>query len=43
MLRDLAGLTYAEVAAETQVPLGTAQARVHRARQFVRRRLLPGA
>ena len=27
---------YAEVATETQVPLGTAQARVHRARQFVR-------
>lgn len=43
VLRDLAGLTYAEVATETVVPLGTAQARVHRARQFVRRRLLPDA
>jgi RNA polymerase sigma factor (sigma-70 family) len=41
VLRDLAGLTYAEVATETGVPLGTAQARVHRGRQFVRRRLLP--
>ncbi|HEY0237326.1 MAG TPA: sigma-70 family RNA polymerase sigma factor [Friedmanniella sp.] len=41
VLRDLAGLTYAEVARETGVPLGTAQARVHRGRQFVRRRLLP--
>lgn len=41
VLRDLAGLTYAEVAAQTGVPLGTAQARVHRGRQFVRRRLLP--
>lgn len=41
VLRDLAGLTYAEVAAETEVPLGTAQARVHRARQLVRRRLRP--
>lgn len=42
VLRDLAGLTYAEVAAETRVPLGTAQARVHRGRQFVRGRLRPG-
>lgn len=41
VLRDLAGLTHAEVAAETRVPLGTAQARVHRGRQFVRRRLRP--
>jgi RNA polymerase sigma factor (sigma-70 family) len=42
VLRDLAGLTYSEVATETGVPLGTAQARVHRGRQFVRRRLRPG-
>lgn len=39
VLRDLAALSYAEVARWTGVPLGTAQARIHRARKFMRPRL----
>ncbi|MEU6731678.1 RNA polymerase sigma factor [Streptomyces physcomitrii] len=39
VLRDLASLSYAEVARRTGVPLGTAQARIHRARRFLRPRL----
>lgn len=39
VLRDLASLPYAEVAEVDGVPLGTAKARIHRARAFVRTRL----
>ena len=39
VLRDLAALPYAEVAEADGVPLGTAKARIHRARAFVRTRL----
>jgi RNA polymerase sigma factor (sigma-70 family) len=39
VLRDLADLPYAEVAAQTGVPLGTVKARIHEARVFLRRRL----
>lgn len=41
VLRDLGALSYAEIAEQTRVPLGTVQARIHRARQFVRARLMP--
>lgn len=41
VLRDLGALSYAEIAEQLRVPLGTVQARIHRARQFVRARLVP--
>jgi len=41
VLRDLGSLSYAEIAEQTRAPLGTVQARIHRARQFVRTRLVP--
>ncbi|MGI8459730.1 MAG: RNA polymerase sigma factor [Propionibacteriaceae bacterium] len=37
VLRDLADLPYAEIAAQTGVPLGTVKARIHEARHFLRR------
>lgn len=40
VLRDLGGLPYDEVADQTGVPLGTAKARIHDARAFMRGRLL---
>jgi len=40
VLRDLGGLTYEQVAEQTGVPLGTAKARIHDARAFMRERLL---
>ena len=39
VLRDLADLPYAEVAAQTGVPLGTVKSQIHDARVFLRRRL----
>jgi RNA polymerase sigma factor (sigma-70 family) len=39
VLRDLASLSYAEVAAQTGVPLGTVKARIHEGRVFLRQRL----
>lgn len=39
VLRDLAALSYAEIADRTDTPLGTVQARIHRARRFLRPRL----
>lgn len=39
VLRDLAALSYAEIADAEAVPLGTIQARIHRARRFLRPRL----
>jgi RNA polymerase sigma factor (sigma-70 family) len=36
VLRDLADLEYADIAAELGIPLGTAKARIHDARQYVR-------
>lgn len=41
VLRDLGALSYAEIAEQTRAPLGTVQARIHRARRFVRARLVP--
>ncbi len=40
VLRDLGGLSYEEVAEQTRVPLGTAKARIHDARAFMRERLV---
>jgi len=40
VLRDLGGLPYDEVAQQTGVPLGTAKARIHDARVFLRERLV---
>lgn len=37
MLRELADYTYDEVATATAVPMGTVKARIHTARQFVRK------
>lgn len=39
VLRDLAGLPYAEIAERVQAPLGTVKARIHTARRFLRREL----
>lgn len=39
VLRDLAALSYAEIAEREDAPLGTVQARIHRARQFLQPRL----
>ncbi|SDS99611.1 RNA polymerase sigma factor [Microlunatus soli] len=39
VLRDLAALSYAEIAAREEAPLGTVQARIHRARRFLQPRL----
>lgn len=39
VLRDLGALTYAEIAEELQVPLGTVKARIHQARKQVAERL----
>lgn len=39
VLRDLADLSYAEVAAQIGAPLGNVKARIHDARIFLRRRL----
>lgn len=39
VLRDLASLSYAEVAAQTGLPLGTVKARIHEGRIFLRQRL----
>ena len=41
VLRDLAALSYAEIAESEDAPLGTVQARIHRARQFLQPRLRP--
>ncbi|GAB2866160.1 RNA polymerase sigma factor [Nocardioides pacificus] len=41
LLRDVYGLTYAEIAAHTQSPVGTVKSRVHDARQLVRPLLRP--
>jgi RNA polymerase sigma-70 factor (ECF subfamily) len=35
VLRDLGAMTYAEIAAELAVPLGTVKARIHQARKQV--------
>jgi RNA polymerase sigma-70 factor (ECF subfamily) len=40
VLRDLGGQSYEEVAEQTGVPLGTAKARIHDARAFMRERLV---
>jgi RNA polymerase sigma-70 factor (ECF subfamily) len=39
VLRDLGSLSYAEVAAQTGLPLGTVKSQIHEARAFLRRRL----
>lgn len=39
VMRDLGGLAYGEIAAVLDVPLGTAKARIHTARTFLRARL----
>jgi RNA polymerase sigma-70 factor (ECF subfamily) len=39
VLRDLAELSYAEIAEQEDAPLGTVQARIHRARRFLQPRL----
>ena len=39
ILRDLGSLTYAEIAVELDVPLGTVKARIHQARKAVAERL----
>ncbi|WP_432946319.1 RNA polymerase sigma factor [Kribbella sp. CA-253562] len=39
VLRDLGALTYAEIADELQIPLGTVKARIHQARKEVAERL----
>lgn len=41
VLRDLAELTYDDVAAQLDVPIGTVKARIHTARQHVRKNLRP--
>jgi RNA polymerase sigma factor (sigma-70 family) len=40
VLRDLGALSYAEIAHELQVPLGTVKARIHHARKEVAERLM---
>ncbi|MBA8794893.1 RNA polymerase sigma-70 factor (ECF subfamily) [Friedmanniella endophytica] len=40
VLRDLSGLSYAEIAEQTAAPLGTVKARIHDGRRFVRERLI---
>jgi len=39
VLRDLGAMTYAEIATELDVPLGTVKARIHQARKAVAERL----
>ncbi|QNE20847.1 RNA polymerase sigma factor [Kribbella qitaiheensis] len=39
VLRDLGAMTYAEIATELSVPLGTVKARIHQARKAVAERL----
>ena len=39
VLRDLGALSYAEIADELDVPLGTVKARIHQARKAVAERL----
>lgn len=41
VLRDLAELSYADVAAQLDVPVGTVKARIHTARRHVRENLRP--
>ena len=41
VLRDLAELSYTEIAEVTQTRLGTVKDRIHQARKFVRPRLRP--
>ncbi len=43
VLRDLGALPYEEIAALTQVPLGTVKARIHTARAYIRERLSDSA
>ncbi|MGH3413965.1 MAG: RNA polymerase sigma factor [Marmoricola sp.] len=40
MLRDLGGLPYDQIAALTQMPVGTVKARIHQARTFMRSALV---
>jgi RNA polymerase sigma-70 factor, ECF subfamily len=40
VLRDLGAMTYAEIADELDVPLGTVKARIHQARKAVAERLM---
>jgi len=39
VLRELQGMTYAEIAQALRVPLGTVESRIYRARQQLRDRL----
>jgi RNA polymerase sigma-70 factor (ECF subfamily) len=41
LLRDIEGLSYAEIAGVLQVPLGTVRSRLHNARAMLAERLLP--
>lgn len=41
VLKEVAGMTYAEIARSCRVPLGTAQSRIHRARQRLAEALAP--
>jgi RNA polymerase sigma-70 factor (ECF subfamily) len=43
LLKTLLGLEYQEIARSLDIPMGTAVSHVHRARQFLRRRLADGS